>query len=120
TSTSNLGTSLRDDHPVGYIYDNAHDPELVNRAWPWNTSVKLDPDASNGTVECQTCHDPHDNSNTKFLRMPNINAALCTFCHSKAGCRMQFTKLPLKHISRNRIVFIQQSGNGHAAIVIRR
>lgn len=85
SSTSNLGTSLRDDHPVGYIYDNAHDPELVNRAWPWNTSVKLDPDASNGTVECQTCHDPHDNSNTKFLRMPNTNAALCTFCHNKAG-----------------------------------
>ena len=84
-SSSNLGTSLRDDHPVGFIFDNAKDPELVNRAWPWNTTVKLDPDASNGTVECQTCHDPHDNSNTKFLRMPNVNAALCTFCHNKSN-----------------------------------
>ncbi len=85
SSLSNLGTSLRDDHPVGFVYDNSKDPELVNRNWPWNTSVKLDPDASNGTVECQTCHDPHDDSNGKFLRMPNTNAALCTFCHNKTN-----------------------------------
>jgi predicted CXXCH cytochrome family protein len=85
TSASNLGTSLRDDHPVGYVYDNAHDPELVSRNWPWNTTVRLDPDATSGTVECQTCHDPHDDSNTKFLRMSNVNAALCTFCHNKAS-----------------------------------
>jgi predicted CXXCH cytochrome family protein len=84
-SSSYLGISLRADHPVGYIYDNSRDPELVNRGWPWNTAIKLDPDASNGTVECITCHDPHDNTNAKFLRMPNTNAALCTFCHSKAN-----------------------------------
>lgn len=84
-SSSNLGASLRDDHPVGFIYDNTRDPELVNRTWPWKTSVALDPDDSSGTVECQTCHDPHDNTNTHFLRMPNANASLCTFCHSKQG-----------------------------------
>ncbi|HET6591855.1 MAG TPA: cytochrome c3 family protein, partial [Xanthomonadales bacterium] len=81
-----LGTSLlTDDHPVGYLYENAKDPELVVRAWPWNTAVKLDPDASTGTVECQTCHEPHNNQFTKFLRVSNANAALCTFCHNKTG-----------------------------------
>ncbi|HSG77805.1 MAG TPA: cytochrome c3 family protein, partial [Burkholderiales bacterium] len=79
-----LGTSLTNDHPVGYMYDRTKDPELADRGlWPWNTAVKLDPDASTGTVECQTCHEPHNNQFTKFLRVSNANAALCTFCHAK-------------------------------------
>ncbi len=85
SSPGNLGVSLTNDHPVGFIYDQTRDNELVARSWPWNTSVKLDPDASNGTVECHTCHDPHNNENKKFLRMNNTNAALCTFCHNKTG-----------------------------------
>ncbi|HEV8539509.1 MAG TPA: cytochrome c3 family protein, partial [Bacteroidota bacterium] len=84
-AAGDIGTSLANDHPVGYPYDNTRDPELVARPFPWQTPVRLDPDASNGTVECITCHEPHDNSNTKFLRVANANAALCTFCHSKTG-----------------------------------
>lgn len=80
-----LGISLTDDHPVGYLYDTAQDPELVVRAWPWNTAVKLDPDSSTGRVECQSCHDPHNNQYGKFLRMSNVNAALCTHCHNKTN-----------------------------------
>lgn len=81
-----LGTNLTDDHPVGYLYDTAKDPELVaTRTWPWGTPVKLDPDASNGTVECQTCHNPHNDQYGKFLRMSNVNGALCTFCHNKSN-----------------------------------
>jgi predicted CXXCH cytochrome family protein len=85
TSRSNLGTSLANDHPVGFVYDNAKDAELVARAWPWETPIKLDPDASNGTLECHTCHDPHDNNHKKFLRISNYDAALCVFCHNKIG-----------------------------------
>ena len=84
-AAGNLGTSLANDHPVGYVYDNSRDPELVSRQWPWRTPVQLDPDLPTGTVECQTCHDPHDNTNTMFLRIPNTSAALCTFCHNKTG-----------------------------------
>ena len=80
-----VGTNLANDHPVGYVYDNAKDPELVARTWPWGTPIKLDPDAANGTVECITCHEPHDDTNGKFLRLDNTNAATCTFCHNKAG-----------------------------------
>jgi predicted CXXCH cytochrome family protein len=82
---ANLGTALTNDHPVGFGYDPARDPELVVRAWPWNTPVKLDPDASNGRVECHTCHDPHNNTNTHFLAASNADAALCRFCHVKTG-----------------------------------
>ena len=80
-----IGTSLANDHPVGYKYLAAKDPELANRPWPWNTGVKLDPDDPQGTVECQSCHDPHDNQFGDFLRMSNTDAALCTYCHQKTG-----------------------------------
>jgi predicted CXXCH cytochrome family protein len=83
TSVGLLGTNLADDHPVGFLYDAAKDPELQARAWPWGTAVKLDPDASTGTLECHTCHNAHDNQFKKFLRMSNANAALCTTCHNK-------------------------------------
>jgi len=81
----NLGVSLANDHPVGFIYDNSKDPELISRIWPWKTPIKLDPDAANGTVECITCHEPHDDQFGKFLRVSNANSSLCTFCHSKTG-----------------------------------
>jgi predicted CXXCH cytochrome family protein len=84
-AAGNLGTSLANDHPVGYTYDNTKDPELVARPWPWRTTVQLDPDGSGGTVECHTCHEPHNNEHTNFLREDNTNAALCTFCHAKSG-----------------------------------
>ena len=89
-ASGSLGTDLSNDHPVGFLYNSSKDPELVARSWPWNTAVKLSPDAgaagvSTGTVECSTCHNAHDNQYKKFLRMSNTNAALCTFCHSKAG-----------------------------------
>ena len=85
TAAGYIGTDLKDDHPVGYTYDTSKDPELVSRSWPWNTPVRLDPDAPNGTIECVTCHDPHNNQYGKFLKMSNTNAALCTFCHNKTG-----------------------------------
>jgi predicted CXXCH cytochrome family protein len=85
SSSSNLGTSLADDHPVGFVFDNTKDPELVARKWPWKTPIKLDPDAGTGTVECHTCHDPHDNTYGSFLRISNTKAAMCNFCHTKTG-----------------------------------
>lgn len=84
-AAGNLGASLANDHPVGYLYDNTKDPELVARPWPWRTAVQLDPDAAGGRLECHTCHEPHNNEHTKFLRVDNTSAALCTFCHTKTG-----------------------------------
>ncbi len=84
-SSGNIGTTLTNDHPVGFGYDASKDPQLISRTWPWNTPIKLDPDASTGKVECHTCHNPHDNTNTKFLKISNTNAAVCTFCHNKTN-----------------------------------
>lgn len=79
-----LGTDLRDDHPVSFTYDAAlvaARGELANPA----TLVKPSPvrlDAS-GRLQCTACHDPHDDTNGKFLTVANTASALCVTCHQK-------------------------------------
>jgi predicted CXXCH cytochrome family protein len=80
---SNLGTNLSDDHPISFVYDGtlaaAHNGELADPA-VLTGKVKLDP---SGQMQCTSCHDPHDDSNGKFLVMPNFASALCKSCHLK-------------------------------------
>ena len=85
-AAGHIGVNLADDHPIGYTYDPGSDPDLITKAWPWadaGETVLLDPDASNGTVECHTCHDAHDNTYPPFLHQDK--ATLCNECHSKPG-----------------------------------
>jgi predicted CXXCH cytochrome family protein len=37
--------------------------------------------SSDSTVTCGTCHDPHNNSVSPFLRLDNSSNALCLDCH---------------------------------------
>lgn len=79
-----LGTDLSDDHPISFAYATAaaaKGGELVPAA-ELTGPVKLD---GNGQLQCTACHDPHDDSNGKFLTVPNRGGALCTTCHRKAG-----------------------------------
>jgi len=80
TSTSYFGTSLERHHPVSFSY---------YRALP-NAELAPAPPAGllfygNGIMECTTCHDPHDNSNRKFLRVNALRSGLCTQCHTMTG-----------------------------------
>ena len=34
-------------------------------------------------VECASCHDPHSNANSTFLRVSNAGSAVCLACHIK-------------------------------------
>lgn len=68
---------LTNDHPVNIPHDPTKDTGLqavatVNAAMPLYGSTN--------TVQCSTCHEPHNNTNTMFLRMSN-NTTLCTTCH---------------------------------------
>ena len=80
---SNLGTNLSDDHPISFVYSPtlaaAHNGELASPSG-LTGKVKLDP---SGQLQCTSCHDPHDDSNGKFLVMPNYASALCRTCHVK-------------------------------------
>lgn len=79
--SSNLGTSLTNDHPVNFTYDatlvsadgGLHDPTTLANAIVFN-----------GKVQCASCHDPHtSDSEGAFLRASMTESALCLECHNK-------------------------------------
>ncbi|MEW8030159.1 MAG: cytochrome c3 family protein [Candidatus Thiodiazotropha sp.] len=75
-----LGTDLSDDHPISFHYSSylsSHQGDLIDPG-ALTGSVKLD---RRGRMQCTSCHDPHDDSNGKFLTVENRGGALCTTCH---------------------------------------
>ncbi len=78
--SSNLGTDLRDDHPVSFVR-NAGATQTVDP--PPGDAVKND---NTGQVQCTACHDPHEEKRDavtkKFLVKANQASALCTTCHT--------------------------------------
>lgn len=75
-----VGTDLTDDHPVGILYDANQD----NNFHPKTGSSASYPDKllDQGLyVECNSCHNPHDNTFTNFLTESNASSALCLRCH---------------------------------------
>jgi predicted CXXCH cytochrome family protein len=81
TSTSYVGTDLRDDHPISFSYGLSYpsNPE-IKAATSFPPEVKLD-SASN--MQCTSCHDPHGTAFPKFLVATLENGALCNACHDK-------------------------------------
>ena len=76
-----IGTNLSDDHPISFKYDMglvAVKQELRN---PESLPSQLPLDRR-GELQCTTCHDPHNDSFGKFLRMNNDRSALCQSCHA--------------------------------------
>jgi len=77
---ANLGTDLQNDHPISVTYDNVADPAF-NAASGGKIGGSLP--LYGGRVECGTCHNPHNTTNTPFLRLSNSNSTLCKTCHIK-------------------------------------
>jgi predicted CXXCH cytochrome family protein len=83
---NSLGSSLTDDHPVNFLYDTAlaaADGELVIPDSLSSVDAAGRLRLFGGTLQCATCHHPHDDSNGKFLVMSNDRSALCLKCHTK-------------------------------------
>ncbi len=100
----NLGTDLRNDHPVGITF-----PALNGPGTDWNTPAgvkgtsnyfdvngnsrmeKAEIRTYDGKVECASCHDPHGVPsagvgsvfNRTFLRVQNTGSSTCLTCHVK-------------------------------------
>jgi predicted CXXCH cytochrome family protein len=86
TNPAYLGTDLTNDHPINFTYDAA----LATADGELNTPVSAScVDAScnvplfGGTLQCASCHDPHDNTLSPFLTVTQVDSALCTTCHQK-------------------------------------
>jgi len=75
-----IGTDLRDDHPVSFVYDAALAARRGDLAIPINlpNGIRVDGERQ---LQCSTCHDPHEDRHPNFLRMEPANGALCTTCH---------------------------------------
>lgn len=82
-SSAYIGTDLRNDHPVGIIYDASLDLSGFSTK-TGNPESYPDKLLSEGTyVECISCHNPHDNTYSNFLIESNDNSNLCLRCHIK-------------------------------------
>ncbi|NVO19315.1 MAG: hypothetical protein HXX13_06415 [Bacteroidetes bacterium] len=81
SGVSNLGTNLRNDHPVSFLYNAAlaaADGQLRNPSTiPPPVTLK------SGKVQCTSCHDPHKNINADFLWVTSQNSNLCNSCHQR-------------------------------------
>ena len=78
----NLGTDLRNDHPVAVTYDPIKDPMFNTQASVEAAGLRFYGAAKN-EVQCATCHNPHNKVNVPFLRKDNSDSQLCTTCHIK-------------------------------------
>lgn len=98
----NLGTDLRNDHPISMLYSAARSPNGSYQTFAQSGSDAAptdplsgfyDPGASqrfangirlyNGKVQCASHHDPHNSGNPTFLRVSNDASAVCLTCHRK-------------------------------------
>lgn len=77
---ANLGIDLRNDHPISILYSTVADP-MFNAASGGKVNGELP--LYLGKVQCGTCHNPHNTTNTPFLRKSNSGSALCKTCHIK-------------------------------------
>lgn len=85
-NSANLGTgatALTNDHPVNFDYTvsvTADGTALGGlTATASLTGVKL----FANKVQCASCHDVHDSTNSPFLRVTMTGSALCLRCHQK-------------------------------------
>lgn len=79
---SNLGKDLRTSHPVSMTYGLA--AEFYDKTTLEAKGIKL---AEDTYVECNSCHDPHNNQYGNFLVRDTAvqHDALCLDCHNKSG-----------------------------------
>lgn len=99
SSAHNLGTTLNDDHPIGFLYDTA----LANLDGTlFDPSTKIVTIGSGGTIqtgtiaslllydggqlECSSCHDVHNKytaGTTGLMKVSSAGGAICMACHNK-------------------------------------
>lgn len=85
TGAALIGTTLVDDHPVGFTY-NAQlvTNDTINGVVGLKDPSLIGLPLFGGQMECATCHDVHNASDIpKFLRSTNAASALCLKCHIK-------------------------------------
>lgn len=78
-----MTTDLSGDHPVGILYAESIAADASGFVAANTVTSTGGLKLTGGKVECNSCHDPHDNTYGTFLRKANTGSALCITCHSK-------------------------------------
>jgi predicted CXXCH cytochrome family protein len=68
---------LRKHHPISILYDPSYDPLFRPVAAVEAAGLRF----VDGKLECVTCHEPHSQSISPFLRVSNTGGSLCSVCH---------------------------------------
>jgi predicted CXXCH cytochrome family protein len=84
--STNLGTDLKNDHPVNFTYNAAlatTDGSLINPVDANGSGLSNGVKLYSGKVQCASCHDPHTSAQGAFLRTSMAASQLCASCHNK-------------------------------------
>lgn len=87
TGAAALTSDLSDDHPVSFVYDEALASQNLELVSPSTLNGGIKPDHNN-EMQCTSCHEPHSDTYSRFLRADYTDAAgygspLCRTCHDK-------------------------------------
>jgi len=99
SAANNLGTTLKDDHPIGFTYDTAlatakgsmFDPAtktVTIGSSPTKTGTIAAVMLFGGKMECSSCHDVHNTfavgaKGTGMVTMDTAGSKICVACHNK-------------------------------------
>lgn len=84
TSKANLGSSLTNDHPIGFSYGSTSTDTAIVAAGGTIPLPLFNNGALTDSMECATCHDVHGKTQqVMFLRVNNEGSNLCKNCHTK-------------------------------------
>lgn len=74
------GGNLLNEHPINMTPPlPAVDPGMAATV---GSTIGGLPLYTGNTVQCGSCHNPHDNTNAPFLRLSMADSALCSACHT--------------------------------------
>ncbi len=71
--------TMQTNHPLGVAQPAVAAGFTAYKTVAPGTAVNYD---ANGFVQCDSCHNPHDDSNTKFLKINPAGGAICFTCHN--------------------------------------
>lgn len=98
SAVNKIGTSLADDHPIGFTYNTAlatadgslHDPATKMITIGSGSQIKSGTLNAvllyNGKLECSSCHDVHNTftvGTTGLLKVAQAGSQVCLACHNK-------------------------------------
>lgn len=70
--------AMQSNHPIGVVKPAAAAGFTAFKTVAASSAVNYD---SSGYVQCNSCHNPHDNTFAPFLKISPAGGAICTTCH---------------------------------------